>query len=141
MAINKPVVQQPNVFYHVSVQSKRGREYSDQDARDLLAANRARIAEAHGEAQLNRSFAVLADGQPVDPIIVLALPRETDPKKTQTNPSAFFAETDRVTVSWRQVTEAEDPSPLPEGVSDLGKQVDADGHVQAEVEVKLDAKG
>lgn len=120
MATQKPAPS-PLVVYHVEVASKRGREHSDSDARDLLAANRARIAEAGGFAQLNRSFAVVVDGKPVNPIIVLDLPRETDPKKTQTNPSAFFAETDRVTVTWREVTEAETPSDLPDGVTDLGK--------------------
>lgn len=112
------------VVYHVSVTSKRGREHSDSDARDLLAANRARIIEAGGSAQLNRSFAIMSEDGPVNPIIVLDLPRETDPKKTQTNPSAFFPpETERVTVTWREVTEAEKPNPLPAGAEDLGKAV------------------
>ena len=123
MATKQTTPTSPYVVYHVEVVSKRGREFSDSDARDLLAANRARLNESGVLAQLNRSFAILSENGPVNPVIVLDIPRETDPKKTQTNPSAFFAETDRVTVTWREVTQAEQPSPLPEGAADLGKAV------------------
>ena len=114
----------PYVVYHVEVTSKRGYQHSDSDARDLLAANRARLNEAGISAQLNRSFGIRReDGTNRSPVIVLDIPRETDPKKTQTNPSAFFAETERVMVVWYEVTDAETPQSLPEGAVDLGKAV------------------
>lgn len=119
MAKDQPVQLSLFVVYHVEVVSKRGAAYSDGAARDLLKSARVELQAAGVAATYSRSFATLNDGVPNPSIIILDIPRNQDPKKTQVNPSAFFASTDAVTITWREVT-PETTLPLPEGVSDLG---------------------
>jgi len=123
------------VVFHIAVKAKTGPEYSDAAARDLLYAAQPKLSQAGCAGLLNRSFAVVNDGQVQNPIIVMLAPKAVDLKK-QATPDQFFSETLFATFSWRQVTEAEDPKPLPSGVQDLGKQVDV-----VVAEVKYDAKG
>jgi hypothetical protein len=103
----------PRVF-HLEVQSVRGREHNDMEARDLVNAQRDMLEAVGGHAHPNRTFGI------GPAIIVLVLP-DRDSKGRELKPEQFFPG-----LPIKEVTEAETPNAPPQGAREVLAPV-ADG--------------